>query len=255
MIITIKPGFNNNYNKLFRLFAHIKCRFTGQVHDYTKIPVIINNFNRLEYLKKQIDWLENARMKNIYIIDNASSYPPLLEYYKKCKYIIFRLTENTGHTALWDTHIYLWFKNTPYIYTDPDILPDENCPLDAVKYFKKILEERPEITKIGFGLKIDDIPDYNHRKEEIINWEKKYWENEITPDLYKAKIDTTFALYKANARYQQWDTTLRTGGKYIARHLPWYEDPAQVSDEEIYFKKITTDISSWYKKQDNDYNG
>ncbi|MBI9061916.1 MAG: hypothetical protein JEZ14_07990 [Marinilabiliaceae bacterium] len=255
MIISIKSGFKDNHNKLFRLVARLKALFAKPSDDYRKIPVIINNFNRLDCLKQQIQWLEKAGMKKIYIIDNASTYPPLLDYYKKCPYTIFRLTENVGHTALWDTHIFLWYKNTPYILTDPDVIPTETCPLDAVNHFINVLKQYPEITKVGFGLKIDDIPDDYPRKQEVINWEKPFWENEIAPGLYKAKIDTTFALYKPNTRHQQWESTIRTGGNYVARHLPWYEDPTQPSAEELYFRKVTTKVSSWYKKQQGEYNG
>ncbi|MBR8535743.1 hypothetical protein KDU71_09265 [Carboxylicivirga sediminis] len=192
-------------------------------------------------------------MKNIYIIDNASTYTPLLKYYKNLPYTIFQLTENVGHTAFWDTHIQLWFKDQYYVLTDPDIIPVNECPLNAVNYFKEVLDQYPNISKVGFGLKIDDIPDHYLRKEEVIKWERPFWEQEIEKDIYKAKIDTTFALYQPNTRYQQWDTCLRTGGKYVARHLPWYEDSDKPSDEELFFKQVTTNVSSWYKEEE--YNG
>jgi Glycosyl transferase family 2. len=235
--------------------AKIKPLFVIPRRDYRNAPVIINNFNRLDCLIRQIKWLEDAGMSNIYIVDNASTYPPLLEYYKICPYTVFRLSENVGHTALWDTHLFMWFKDQYYILTDPDIIPVEECPLNAVSYFYEILKRYPDITKVGFGLKIDDLPDHNPRKQEVIDWETKFWENEVEPGLYKSKIDTTFALYRPNVRGQQWDTTLRTGGKYVARHLPWYEDPTQPSEEEVYFKKITTAVSSWYKNSEEKYNG
>jgi hypothetical protein len=192
-------------------------------------------------------------MKKIYIIDNASTYPPLLDFYKTTKHTVFKLTDNVGHTALWDTHIQLWFKNQYYIYTDPDIIPVKECPVNVISYFKNMLDSFPEITKVGFGLKIDDLPDHYNRKQEVIDWESKFWQNEIKPDIFKASIDTTFALYKPNTRDQQWDSTLRTGGNYIARHLPWYENSTNPSDEELFFKEVTTKVSSWYKE--GEYNG
>jgi hypothetical protein len=246
MIFKIKPGFKK-HNYFFRIFSRLQLLTRKRHVDYKHIPVIINNYNRLDYLLRQLEWLERAGMKRIYIIDNASTYKPLLEFYKNCKYTIFQLTENVGHTALWDTHVQLYFKNQYYIYTDPDIIPIEECPLDAVSYFKEILDSYPEITKVGFGLKIDDIPDYYPRRNEVIQWESKFWRDSVAKNLYHAVIDTTFALYRPNTRYQQWETTLRTGGNYIARHLPWYLDPLKPSDEELYFKKVTTNVSSWYK--------
>ncbi|MBN2166276.1 MAG: hypothetical protein JW717_08385, partial [Marinilabiliaceae bacterium] len=186
MIIKVKPDFKRQHNLLFRIAARIKSFLSKPWQGYQNTPVIINNYNRLDYLKKQIAWLENAGMKNIYIIDNASTYPPLLDYYKNCPYTIFKLTKNVGHTALWDTHIYLWFKNQYYILTDPDVIPVEECPLNAVEHFYKLLERYPEITKVGFGLKINDLPDHYNRKQEVIEWESKFWQNEIEPGIYKA---------------------------------------------------------------------
>ena len=185
MIIKITPGFKNN-NKAFRLLAKMKAAFNKPYTTWQQVPVIINNFNRLEYLQKQIAWLEKAGMRRIYIIDNNSTYPPLLEFYKKTPYVVFRLTQNVGHTALWETHIQLWFKNQYYILTDPDIIPIEECPLNAVEYFKQVLDNYPEITKVGFGLKIDDLPDHYDRKEEVIEWEKQYWLNLIEKDIYRS---------------------------------------------------------------------
>jgi GT2 family glycosyltransferase len=253
MIINLKAGFRPRTNRLFRLAAKLRSLRKRKLQSYRDIPVIINNFNRLDYMEQLISWLEKARMKRIYIIDNNSTYPPLLDYYKKTKYTIFKLDKNIGHTALWDTHIFMWFKNSYYIYTDPDILPIEECPLNAVDYFLQILKRYPEFTKVGFGLKIDDIPDFYSRKKEVLRWESKYWEEPIAEGLYKARIDTTFALYRPNIRNQQWDRTLRTSDIYISRHLPWYEDDNKPSEEDIFFRKVTTTVSSWYKEVE--YNG
>jgi hypothetical protein len=248
MIINLQPGFKSRSNIVFRVLAHVRSLFATGRFKGSATPIVINNFNRLDCLKQQVAWLEHAGIKNIYIIDNASTYPPLLAYYKQCPYIVFRLTENVGHTAFWDTHIHLWFKNRFYVLTDPDVVPVEECPATVLDHFYSLLQIHHGITKVGFGLKIDDLPDHYQRKREVIEWETKYWSQYVGDDVYKAPIDTTFALYRPNTRYQQWDTTLRTGGIYQARHLPWYEDSEKPSDEEIYFKKVTTQTSSWYKE-------
>lgn len=204
---------------------------------YQDIPVIINNFNRIIYLQKLISWLEKAGMRNIFIIDNASSYPPLLDYYKATKHTVIQLSANIGYKALWDTDIHLWFKGLPYVYTDPDILPVDECPLDAVKYFQEILDRQKDINKIGFGLKINDIPDFYPQKSKVLTWEKKFWDTSVSVNLYKADIDTTFALYREFSVKQQWGKTLRTGGKYMAHHLPWYENPDIVTEEELFYRQ------------------
>ena len=246
MVIYLKAGFKQGRNILFRLLARICVLRRSEIKDYKHIPIIINNFNRLEYLQKLIRWLEKAGMMRIYIVDNNSTYRPLLEFYRKTKYIVFRLDKNVGYEALWRTHIMMLFKDQYYIYTDPDILPIDECPLDAVKYFMDILSQYPQYDKVGFGLKIDDLPDCYDKKQKVIDWEKKYLEKEIAKNLFEARIDTTFALYRPNMRHQCWDKTLRTGYPYVARHLPWYEDSLNLDEESRYYYRTASESSSWY---------
>src|SRR5271167_2766815 len=83
----------------------LSCIYTSKITNAKQIPIIINNRNRFEYLLQLINSLENRGYNNIFIIDNDSTYPPLLEYYKTCKYEIFMLGENVGHLAMWDTDV------------------------------------------------------------------------------------------------------------------------------------------------------
>lgn len=212
------------------------------------IPVIINNRNRLSYLIEQIEWLEKAGITNIYIIDNASTYPPLLEFYEKTKYKIIKLTENVGYLALWQTGIYKQFEKDFYIYTDPDVVPTKECPLDAIHYFFKLFKKNVDVDKIGFGLKIDDLPDHYHLKEKVISHERQFWskEREIMPQVFHASIDTTFALYRPGVRGGYWLNCFRTGMPYVARHLPWYNNSSNINEEEdFYIKNIYEGASHW----------
>ncbi len=260
MIIQYEIPFSNyrkvarTYSKMIQFiwtpFAKRKIlkHLNGSKIDYRDVPVIIINFNRFNHLLKLVGWLEKARMQNIYIIDNASSYPLVLDYYNRTNHTVIKLNVNLGYKAFWDTSIHLWFRGLPYILTDPDVLPIENCPLDAIKFLQDVLNKYDNINKVGFGLQIDNIPDYYHRKSEVIDWEIKYWKKPISENLYKADIDTTFALYRANSVKQQWGKTLRTGGNYLIKHLPWYENSNLLSEEELYYRKMTIG-SSWYSKQ------
>jgi hypothetical protein len=240
-----------SYCKMVQLLLRpfIRRRFLknidGNSIDYLDIPVIINNYNRVNHLKQLIEWLENAGMRNIFIIDNASTFPPLLDYYKSSRHTIIGLSANIGYKSLWDTNIHLWFKGLPYIYTDSDVLPVEVCPGDVVKKFQDILEKYPQFTKVGFGIKIDDHPHHYKNKQNVIQWESKFWSSHIGDGLYKADIDTTFALYRANSVKQQWGKTLRTSEQYMIRHLPWYENESEITDEEKYYRAVAV-TSTWY---------
>lgn len=241
-IIPISAGFQKWNNLLFRLKSKLVKK---RVNRWQDVPIIINNFNRLTYLKQQVEWLEGVGLQNIHILDNNSNYPPLLEWYRNCKYPIYRLDKNVGHEAFWTTHIYQRFMHDFYVLTDPDVLPTQHTPHDFMPYFLDVLARHPEYTKVGFGLKIDDLPDHFPKKEEVLNWESTLNEKEVQPGLWKSKIDTTFALYRPGIMFQQWESTLRTSGAMELRHMPWYEDVNKLGDEDAFYYTSCNASSSW----------
>ena len=224
--------------------------FGKQCHNPIYIPIIINNYNRLSYLKRLINSLESRGYFNIYIIDNNSTYPPLIEYYKSCPYKVFMLNKNVGYKALWETDIYKTFRNSYYVYTDSDVEIIPECPSDFMEHFVKIMDRYPLAQKVGFGICINDLPDYFANKTEVITHESKFWKNEVEPEIYKAQIDTTFALYRpfCSGPAYAYHLTLRTGGHYMIRHLPWYVDSSNLNEEERFYINSTTQSTHWTQK-------
>ena len=220
---------------------------------YKKTPIIINNFNHLSYLKRLIDSLEKRGYFNIYIIDNKSTYPPLIEYYKNCPYTIFKLDCNIGYKAIWETEIYNKFKNSIYIYTDSDMEIDDSCPDDFIKHFINIIKKHPFCQKVGFGIRIDNLPDCFKNKEEVIKHESQFWINEIEKNIYRAPIDTTFALYRpyCGGPADNNQEVYRTGFPYVIKHLPWYMDSNNINEEEAFYIRTTTQSTHWTQKLKN----
>jgi hypothetical protein len=223
--------------------------FPSKISDSKKIPIIINNRNRITFLLELIEALKKRGYFNIYIIDNNSSYPPLLEYYKTCPYPIFRLDKNVGYMALWKTDIYKFFIKDYYVYTDSDVVPIEECPDDFMEFFIQTLKMNINAEKVGFSLKIDDLPNSFLEKEKVIEWEKKYYEIKAGDMLYEATIDTTFALYRPFMKKEVTHIHLsyRTAFPYSARHLPWYIDSLNLSEEEKYYKQNASTLTHWTK--------
>lgn len=215
--------------------------------DPKHIPIIINNYNRLTTLSLLISSLEERGYKNIFIIDNASTYPPLLKYYERCPYTVFRLKDNVGYLALWKTDIHKRFIGNYYVYTDSDIVPSKECPDDFLTYFRDVLKRHKYATKVGFGLKIDDLPDHYDLKHSVIEWESEFWKYEIEKNLFRSPIDTTFALYRPYARKNAnwYIEQYRTGGKYVAHHMPWYNNSEDLSLEEQYYMRSCTKSTHW----------
>lgn len=221
--------------------------FKVNIPDAKQIPIVINNFNRLGYLKRLIASLESRGYKNIHIIDNNSTYPPLLEYYEKCPYNVFRLKENIGYKAIWKTGIYDIFKRSYYVYTDVDMEIDECCPDDFMQHFVDIIESQPFCQKVGFGIKIDDLPDHYANKNKVVEWESQFWKEEVAEGVYRAQIDTTFALYRpfCGGVASAYHKTYRTGYPYIIKHLPWYIDSNNYDEEELYYINSVKRSTHW----------
>lgn len=230
--------------------ANIKYYFhnntISKTHRYFDVPIIINNFNRLGYLQKLIYSLEIRGYSNIHIIDNCSTYPPLLEYYNKCPYSVYRLNKNIGFKAIWETDIYEMFKKDYYVYTDSDMELDASCPNDFMEHFVRILERYKTAQKVGFGIRIDDLPDSYANKENVIKWESQYWNKEVEHNLFRANIDTTFALYRPYCKGESNPNqkVFRTGSPYLIKHLPWYNLEEFKFEEEYYLSEINR-LTHW----------
>lgn len=212
--------------------------------DFFSIPIFIISYNRLHDLKKCISRFEKDGYKNIIILDNASTNQALIDYLHGLNHKVYFLKKNYGHHVLWDCHLFDDFLNkNPYVLTDPDVLPVDECPSDYLKIFYEILIHNPEKSKVGFSLKIDDLPEDYQYKYDIIRFESFYWERKISSEynflIYDAPIDTTFALYKPGLIHpKKFYKGIRTGYPYTARHLGWYIGNHNLNREECeYFTK------------------
>lgn len=219
----------------------------SRIYEARDIPIIINNYNRLTTLLALIDALVTRGYTQIFIIDNASTYPPLLEYYNRCPFTVFRLKENLGFKALWLSHLRKRFCSDYYIYTDSDVVPATFCPKDFIDHLFRELKQRRFAYKIGLSLRIDNLPDAYRHKEKVIAWERRFFEKPVGERLFRAPIDTTFALYRprvglSRSRFAE---VYRTAFPYQAEHLPWYVDSDHLSDEEQYYVSQCRQITAW----------
>lgn len=210
-------------------------------------PIFIICRDRLSCTQLLIDWLVKVGQEKIYLIDNDSTYEPLLEYYENTPHNVIKMGFNSGHTGIW-LHGVLekYAAGSHFIVSDPDVLPIEECPNDAIEHFRSILDRYPDRQKVGFGFKLDDIPDHFKFKDAVLQHELNYlyWSGP-EPDLIFAPIDTTFALYRPGAS-QDISNSCRTSWPYLVRHLPWYIDSSNPGDEEEYYiRHAHNRINSW----------
>lgn len=223
----------------------------SQNKNYKTIPIIIISFNQLLYLKKIISYLKENDYLNLVIIDNNSSYEPLLNYFDEIKdtVTIYRLSENLGHMVFWKKkEIFEKYNKGYYIVTDADIVPNKSCPDDFVLKFKKILDRTPKLSKVGFSLKIDDIPDTNPNKKKVLDWEGRFWTQKTKRGDFFASIDTTFALYPPKNVWfyrKHFYHAIRTNIPYTAIHGGWYFDINNLSKEQQYYLNSANSSASW----------
>ncbi|MDO9001539.1 MAG: glycosyltransferase family 2 protein [Bacteroidota bacterium] len=218
--------------------------------DSYNIPIIINNRNRLTYLLQLITWLEKNNYTNIIILDNDSTFSELLAYYKVTKHRVVYLKANVGYMALWQSQVFNEVKNGFYVYTDPDVIPNPDCPANVVYKLYTVLSNYSQIEKAGVALKLNDLPDSYDKKNDVLSWEKIHWEKQVEKDVYDALVDTTFALYKplsfGNAEMCK---GFRVGGEYEFLHLPWYIDSNNLTEEEKYYRNNVSKTSSYWSSK------
>lgn len=219
----------------------------NQIYEF---PIVINNFNRLTYLKEQIIWLEKCGLKNIVIIDNQSTYIPLLNFYDTLNYKVIRCQKNMGYLSLWFNPFFKKIRNNFYVYTDSDIVGSSCCPKDFIEYFFSRLIDIPKIHKIGFGLNLEGIRNSINEKYLIKKNETKFWDFKYKDsDVFMAPIDTTFALYKPNTYGGYWLNAGRTDYPYLADHLPWFMSID--SEENLFYENNIISKNSFYQSRRN----
>jgi hypothetical protein len=213
----------------------------------TSVPVFIPVRDRLTPLLQVLDWCERAGLHDIWLIDNASTWPPLVEFLNGTSHRVVRPGLNLGHRSPWLTGtVQRHARDRFFIVTDPDVVPDAQCPLDAIDHLRALLERYPEVDKVGLGLRIDDLPGHYPLADAVRAWEARFWSDAIEPGVFRADVDTTFALYRPLTRRHEENRALRTGFPYVAQHLPWYQDPTQLSVEDRFDREhADPTVSNW----------
>ena len=242
----------------------------------------------LRLLVRMLDALTAKGYRRLTVLDNNSSYPPLLAFYRRAllpRYPHVRLARlggNYGHLALWKTKRHLKHRAGWFALTDPDL---DLAPLPR-RFVAHLIALHGAAalgaaTKIGPALRLDRLPRCAARTMAVLRWEQQYWRAPLpplharpaalgppasdgavasdggaapttmslpAPALYRATIDTTFALYPPNhtchARTRNWGKSrtpahllaaVRVGAPYAVEHVPWAR--SEVDEEAAYFMR------------------
>lgn len=221
-----------------------------------KIKAFIIMYNRLTIPKKLAENLADTGCEPI-LLDNSSTYPPLLEWYKSCPFKVHTFKQRYGERVFWDSKLFDEYNDEYYIVTDHD-LDISNVPADYTEMLIKGLAN-PDITKCGLSLDIDDLPDTPYGKD-VIGCELGYWGDKDFLGNYIAGVDTTFAMYDRKRQTPGWDHGdkfyygSRLPKPYTAKHMPWYlteESFASNEEEKYYHTGCTNFWSTVFKRRHN----
>ena len=176
------------------------------------------------------------------IIDNNSTYPPLLEWYEKeCPYQVIRRTTNDGPWAFFITELYQQYRDRYFMVSDSD-QDISQCPDGWVDVLMKGLEETEDnVWKSGLSQKIDDLPKDNPYAKEIFEYESAFYSNINKFGYYRVWMDIGIAIYDRERRSEypnkdpNWYCAVRSPLPYQSRHLDWYLTPETLREEDIYY--------------------
>lgn len=191
-------------------------------------PVFLNVRDRVGPLRELVAWLERAGLDRIVLLDNASTYPPLLDYLAASPHEVVRLGANLGSRAIWRANL---VPTEAFVYSDPDVVPIAECPLDVIDRLWVALQAFPRFDKSALGLYLEDVPE----SLPCLEWERSLVSpgRELANGVFGSLVDTTFALYNPGAEFSY--EGIRLGFPCQARHISasWYPD--LFSGEDAYY--------------------
>lgn len=202
-----------------------------------QIPIILINRNRLTTTEKLIDQLLLLGYSDITILDMASTYPPLLEFYdRRSSDFTVMYWDNTGHKALWEEAILKeHFNQYPWVaVTDSDIELNINTPKGFIEEMIVIAKDF-RVDKVGLAIDYWNIT--NKFLANIIQpIEATYWLTKLKHrkrEIYAAPVDTTFCVVRPELPFQY--NAVRIGGNFTCKHIPWNENWDNLNHEQQYY--------------------
>lgn len=210
--------------------------------------IFICSYNRLEPLKALVKALTDRGYYNIVILDNGSTYQPLLDWYNTLEHgSVHFCKQNYGPEALdcvrdYEPDFQVKYnhilQNEYHVYTDSDVVPVEEVPDSFIDDMIDLCKKY-QIPKMGLSLKIDDLPDHFALKDQIITHEGSFFERDFILDdkckIFRAPVDTTFAVNSPGLACGYNHHACRAAGNYFARHMPWYYNIDDLPVDEAYY--------------------
>lgn len=207
------------------------------------IPIVVICWNELTYIKNMVNQLKHLNHP-IILLDNHSTYEPLLEYYKEIKKELGNKIEIRMLKKNYGCTVYIQLKHTlpkVYILTDPDLELNKHMPKNFAEILYE-LSEKYKVYKIGPYLEKIKKEDLLECSSYDFEWDKLV--KPIKNEQYELYYDwiqygaTTFCL--VNTKYHKTHkghkrSAMRIAGNFTMKHLPWYKDSLnKIPKKELY---------------------
>jgi hypothetical protein len=217
------------------------------------IPIFIPSFNNPTYVDNMVRQLRARGLHNLTIVDNRSTSETMIDYLKSASSSlnVDVLAQNFGPRHLYRAEERRARLPNLFCVTDPDLELNSDLPEDFLDELIACTE-RFAVGKAGFSLDIsdpaalrDDVMTIGGRPYKIWEWEAQFWKNRLgfTSDgapIYRASIDTTFALYNKRFYHNRLHfRAVRVAGNYTCKHLPWYRQRIVPHDEQAYYDRTS----------------
>lgn len=222
------------------------------------IPIIIPVFNNLTYTRDTVNFFHNMGQENIVLVDNASSYEPMIDYFKNVSNDVNIITQNVNagpRQFFEDKGVYSLLPEY-FIVTDPDLKFSNKLPTDFIDILIDV-HNNFDVFKVGSSLNLnllernvlDEVYSIWGKQNTIRNIEQGYYTNQVgsigEDSIWSAPIDTTFALYKKSNFKNNFLEAVRIDGRFCVDHLGWL-NPSPLPEEEylFYINNLEKNISS-----------
>lgn len=199
-------------------------------------PIYITSLDRLTCLRTLVEYLAKLPGARIYIADNGSTYPPLLEWYKKeCPHLgaeVIYMGGNWGPRAVYHQDLPRP-KKSRFCLTDGDLDLSE-CPTDLLDVLSGGLDRFPNVCKVGVNERIDDLPDESPLKKYVVSRISDFWKVKVADGWWQGDVDMTFAMYR-DWEPCMYGPAVRSDFPYVCRHSSWYLTPGNIPEDEFYY--------------------
>lgn len=234
--------------------------------------------DRVEYAAQCVFALIGSPgIHEVHIVDHGSTYPPMLKWLdavgaKQTRFsgdqvwVMVWRKENAHPRDIWANGTLATIVNPDerFIVTDCDIVvPTDWRGEDWVWTLGALLDARPDVVKAGLNLSLD-IPDHYEHARRVREWEanyrhpsrlKRYPPQGLMTGIgaiqqplryFEASVDTTVAMYRRLEPFAI-DPAVRTAHPHHdARHLPWFEDSANPTEEQRWYREhAMPGVSNW----------